>query len=543
MTLAYNQPPSPTVLNQAAAWIGWGALLAVFAGVPGAAGALRTRGASALAAALALVCAGTVAACWVWELPASLALSIGATVTAALALARIGAGSASEARTALMRALCCGLVVAGVAGALIGSVQVFWPGLPDGTWLARTPYPGRAAGNLRQPNHLAGLLMWSAVAAAAWFEREPRLRAASAALFGLFVFAIVLTASRTGAVGVLLLAVWALADRRGLARPTRLLLLAAPIFFVICWWLLSTLAPAGDASYFGGSERLHASDVSSSRFKIWSNTFELLHRYPWGGVGIGEFNRAWTLELFSQARPVAFFDHTHNIVLQLLAELGLPAGTLVVALLLYALWRAARAPSLEQRCAFVMVAMTVLHSQLEYPLWYAHFLFPTALLLGLCLAGADLPRPRTATHWPTLAAGLALAAGGLLAVADYQRVVVIYAPSQDAGPLDERIEAGRASLLFAHHADYALVTTDSDSDVADFARATHYLLDARLMIAWARAYAEAGDLDRARWIAARLREFRNEQAADFYAECDGAPNPRPFQCDPPVGRYGPGDFR
>ena len=111
------------------------------------------------------------------------------------------------------------------------------------------------------------------------------------------------------------------------------------------------------------------------------------------------------------------------------------------------------------------------------------------------------------------------------------------------------IAAGQRSWFFAHHADYAAATTaDRPADVmAAFKRAPHHLLDTRLMIAWAEALAQSGvsgDVDRARHIAARLREFHNPGADAFFAPCkDGAPAPRPFQCDPPSRLYSWRDFR
>ncbi len=56
-----------------------------------------------------------------------------------------------------------------------------------------------------------------------------------------------------------------------------------------------------------------------------------------------------------------------------------------------------------------------------------------------------------------------------------------------------------------------------------FQRAPHFLLDARLMLAWAKALDEVGETDKARFVAARLREFHNEQADEFFAPC--APPP------------------
>src|SRR5438094_756620 len=79
-----------------------------------------------------------------------------------------------------------------------------------------------------------------------------------------------------------------------------------------------------------------------------------------------------------------------------------------------------------------------------------------------------------------------------------------------------------------------------------FALASHYLLDTRLMIAWARAYAERGDLERARHLAQRLREFRNDDAEEFFAPCDEAPAKDaalPFQCAPPTRALDYRDFK
>ncbi|MFY8017889.1 MAG: polymerase, partial [Inhella sp.] len=95
------------------------------------------------------------------------------------------------------------------------------------------------------------------------------------------------------------------------------------------------------------------------------------------GVGWGEFNRAWTLTPFPD-RPVAFFDHSHNLPLQLLVELGWPLGLAVMGLLLTALaqalrlaWRAQGDEAMVRRAALMLVVVVGLHSLLEYPLWYA----------------------------------------------------------------------------------------------------------------------------------------------------------------------------
>ena len=117
---------------------------------------------------------------------------------------------------------------------------------------------------------------------------------------------------------------------------------------------------------------------------------------------------------------------------------------------------------------------------------------------------------------------------------DYHHFVLA-GHSDDAGPLPQRIAAGQRSVLFAHHADYAAATTTETPGQAmpAFAGAAHYLLDTRLMMAWARAYAERGDVNRARYLAQRLREFHHPESDEFFAACEQNTKPRPFQCESP----------
>ena len=123
-------------------------------------------------------------------------------------------------------------------------------------------------------------------------------------------------------------------------------------------------------------------------------------------------------------------------------------------------------------------------------------------------------------------AGMLLMLAAVASVADYLRVAAIYQPTHQR-PLAERIKAGQHSVLFGHHADYAAVTSGPNGDGVDpaFDQASHYLLDTRLMIAWAQALAAQGELDKARYLAARLREFRKVEAEEFFADCPAAAAP------------------
>ncbi|MBX9717097.1 MAG: polymerase, partial [Burkholderiaceae bacterium] len=127
-------------------------------------------------------------------------------------------------------------------------------------------------------------------------------------------------------------------------------------------------------------------------------------------------------------------------------------------------------------------------------------------------------------------------------------VVAIFEPGDPAPPLAERIATGQRSWLFSHHADYAAATTSGSPEqvLRAVQGAKHFLLDTRLMIAWAQALNDSGDVQRARHIAARLREFQNPASRDFFAPCDGEPPPAaplPFQCMPPSALMDDRNFR
>ncbi|NUZ04456.1 O-antigen ligase C-terminal domain-containing protein [Schlegelella sp. ID0723] len=560
--IAFNIAPSATIFNQVAALVGWGGFVLLLAlALPTRLGP-RSGAARCVVAALAILVLAALGASFGAAVPWSLSLSSGGMILAAILV--VLAGAAAERAglgDAAFRAFCIGLVAAGVGSSVVGVIQVFAPWLADGGWIAVSAFEGRATGNLRQPNHLSSLLMWATIAVV-WLGEARVLRRATAAGLGLlFVFVVFLSASRTGMLGTLVLALWGLMDRR-LSRVGRVLLLAAPLAYAVMWGGELLWAAAGHAGFGGAARASEGGELSSSRFAIWSNTLALIAAHPLWGVGFGEFNFAWTLTPFPD-RPAAYFDHTHNLPLNFVVELGVPLAIVVLTLLLRGLFGAlengvadgrdegeARVPM--QRAAFVMVLMIALHSLLEYPLWYAYFLLPASLAFGLCIERPDARDILARNHGeqptrPLVLAAMALMLAGSLTLLDYMRVAAIFTPPANAGPLQQRIEAGRHSVLFGHHADYAAATGSEDppAPLSAFVRAPHYLLDARLMTAWARSYAAAGDVERARHVAARLKEFRNADPEAFFAVCDepSATGARPFQCDPPAGRLDFRDFR
>ncbi|MBT9456609.1 MAG: O-antigen ligase C-terminal domain-containing protein [Burkholderiaceae bacterium] len=538
--------PSATVLNQVAAIAAWAAFALVLTFMHGRRD-FSFAGARPVLGALGLLMAAALGSVMLTRLPPSLALASMGLLLAAGVLLLVGVAVSEAGQTeSLMTSLCLGWLVLGVLLCLVCCVQVFVPAWADGDWIARSSLPGRAIGNMRQPNHVASLLLWSCVSLI-WLHEAGRLpKAWVVALLGMFVLAVVLTASRMGMLGIFMLCAWGFLDRK-LARFSQLVLRSTPLMLAVFWVLLSLWSQTGEHA-FGAAARLTEGASSSSRGLIWANAWELVSLYPITGVGWGEFNLALSMTPISQ-RTSAFFDHTHNLPLQLLVELGFPLALTILGLLGWGLSSAVRSIrrtngslATALRCAGMMIVFVGLHSLLEYPLWYAYFLLPTALLLGLCIGSKANQAGGFASKWRLPISTLRLASAWVLVVGvatfvDYLRVVAIYTPSYVS--LKERIERGQDAWLFGTLADYAYAAHFplTKEALAAIKRTSHVVVDGRLMMLWASTLHATGDDERARYVAQRLREFRNPISDEWFAQCDlpvPVGQPKPFQCTPPT---------
>ena len=557
--LAYNRTPSATQLNELLCVLGWGMCMLATNRMPPA--GARRGAVTVLALALGVICVAIIGSWTVGSLPTSLALPPMLLLVTACFVAALGARIAQGGDQDDLQAFApfaFGVVGVGVFSALIAVIQVYFPKLTDGMLIAQSGLPGRAVGNLRQPNHLASLLVWSAIALVPLVEWRRVPRWLGGLLLLLIMWAVFLSGSRTGLYGGCgVLVLWGLADSR-LARSTRVALASTAVFASLPWLIahLSFLPHAVGAS-------TRASDGDSSHFAIWKNVVVMIQQQPWRGVGWGEFNFAWTLTPFPH-RPTAFFDHTHDLPLQLVVELGIPLALLVLGLMVWALvqgliraWSTQGAEGHGARAAWVMVAMIGIHSLDEYPLWYAYFLLPAAWAWGFTLGSGPAPKPVVETplsgvvggrpvdpgkliRLSSEGAGLRWFGGAMVVVAllstwDYWRVSTIFLDDAGLPPLAERITAGQTSPFFAHHADYADATTADPPSRALGAleRSTHSLLDSRLMMAWANALSESGQTERATYLVARLKEFDKTDTEEFFAPCaDATVAVKPFQCQP-----------
>ena len=360
----------------------------------------------------------------------------------------------------------CALLVAGLASSAIGLLQYFDAAAALEPWV-RQGAPGEAYANLRQRNQFATLtniglaaLVWGAVrlravadpmphagrATIAGLARAAWVGAACGAAAALLAVGNAASSSRTGLVQLLML--FALAGLwGGWRRPeVRRLLWVAALAYVLAAASLPWLAGL-DASNTGILARLHEGGAAcSSRLTLWRNVLYLIVQKPWFGWGWAELDFAHFTTLYPGARFCEILDNAHNLPLHLAVELGVPIALLACGTGLWLAWRAKpwREGDATRQMAWSVLALIMLHSLLEYPLWYGPFQMAFGLCIGLLgwpPKAADWPanpaaRETSASNMPLASVLYALLAINLIvfliyAAWDYRRVSQIYLPLQE----------------------------------------------------------------------------------------------------------------
>jgi hypothetical protein len=203
-----------------------------------------------------------------------------------------------------------------------------------------------------------------------------------------------------------------------------------------------------------------------SRLILWHNVLTLVAERPWRGWGWGELSFAHYMHstLYPGARFVEILDNAHNLPLHLAVELGIPAAVLICGGFL---WLVVTSRLWLERDPFRLMAwgllgVVVLHSLVEYPLWYG----PFQMVFGLCLGVLWPARRSTASAPGRWASALPRAAAGVLVAIvgyaswDYIRVSQIYLPREERLPAyeDDTLRRLEGSWLFANQVSFAKLT-------------------------------------------------------------------------------------
>jgi len=289
---------------------------------------------------------------------------------------------------ALAMTLAACMVVGAELNAASGIIQHFGWHTPLDHWITRR-IASQTYGNLAQPNHFADQLALGIVSLAGLYASGRLTSRPTIMLVLPLLFTLTLSGSRSGGLYLLWLAgsAWWWQKRQPELRPLWYFGLWLLIGFAAMHGLikLPLFQGTGDASSSWG--RLYQeSGGNSIRLFLWQEALHIWAEHPWLGTGFGQFGWQHFLLGPEWRNPVitGYYNNAHNLLFQLGAEFGLAGVLLLLSTLLAWLLRSRQEPrTLWHWWGYSMLAVLLIHSLLEYPLWYSYFLGIAALLLGM----------------------------------------------------------------------------------------------------------------------------------------------------------------
>lgn len=157
------------------------------------------------------------------------------------------------------------------------------------------------------------------------------------------------------------------------------------------------------------------------RLPYWLSMLDAIGREPLWGYGWQQVGAAQQRVALDHLGMGILFEHSHNLILDLLLWNGVPIGGLMAAVLAWWFIAHIRTCS-DARVVWLMAAVggVFLHGMLEFPLEYAYFLIPVGLAMGAIdglspQGGASLRVPR----WVALSFTALLGAAFIGVATDY----------------------------------------------------------------------------------------------------------------------------
>jgi len=362
-----------------------------------------------------------------WDAVLPIAYLLSATIAILLG-ATIGAqpqGSQGLCKSLAWAHLFAGLVSVGLATLqLVGKEAMLRPFvMPMPHDAAIRPYA-----NTGQPNQLA-LLFCFAVASVWWLYQIDKLRSSIAVGMALLLlWGLTLTQSRIGWIIVPLFALcaWFWRGNAGFKKIPLPLMVTLVISYFCGVTALPSLANLLGAETASAAEHVSTGSV---RLVFLQQALEISLSHPWFGAGWYEFGPQ-QLQIGADFAPSNYVQHAHNIVMNFAAELGWFVTIAVFAALGYWCYRCClrtgqqKTISREVGFATLFLFAVLVHSLVEFPLWYAYVLVPMAFLLGMVhqerIGATTIQVPRGYL----LGLFLLMASGLVGGATDYRRVVL-----------------------------------------------------------------------------------------------------------------------
>lgn len=293
------------------------------------------------------------------------------------------------------------LLIGGVLSSMVGLVQHF--DASGKLAFLVDQKAGSAFGNIGQRNHFATQITLASFALIYLHAIERVNRAVAIVLLALLSLMLTASSSRAALIYIVAGIFLTLISYRAIRAPIHRRLLQGVVLLLVLFlvfqfflpllndWLKLLLAAMGfDINGLNTLVMLQrdAAGGIDLRLSEWHKAWRMFMESPLWGIGIG--NYGWysfnyqALPEFSAVPEGVLFNHSHNLIMQVLAELGILGFLLLLPMAVT--WIKQMLPEWKNPSSWLILSLLIvllLHSSVEYPLWYSYFLGIAAILLGL----------------------------------------------------------------------------------------------------------------------------------------------------------------
>lgn len=261
--------------------------------------------------------------------------------------------------------------------------------------------PNIVEGQLGQRNHFGHYLMWG-VLAIGWLWAQKRLMGIVAVGLLLNLATVMsFTGSRTIFAYVLGLALvlplWRIWAGKSSQRTVVILTTAGVLVLAAQFVVEPIIQLFGQTDGMeSAAERLNNNTFGGSgRNYEWKKAWQIFLSAPLWGYGWGSYAyQGFILDAYPTGfRPYetnVLFTHSHNSFLNMLAEMGAVGSVLIFGGMVYVFSGCLKRRNAASLLLMSWALVSLLHSVVEYPLWYTYFLSVFALFLCLLPEKSDI---------------------------------------------------------------------------------------------------------------------------------------------------------
>ena len=319
------------------------------------------------------------------------------------------------------------LAVAVAAPLSVGLQLCQWLSVTEGclcgaSWASPVGTDFRKAANLGQPNQLSTLLL-VAIVAFTWAWVRQTLSGSVVVFVTFFILiGLALTESRTGVLAISVMFLFAWYWRR--LWPSRRAPYVATLLYIFFLSMFLAQSHVTQWLQLGDTSSLIVRVKNESRLEIWALFLSAAAERPWLGYGWNQSAIAQVLfandGTASTGSNVVATSYAHNLFIDLLLWLGIPIGISVSLALVGWLVQCIRhvRENLDALLVLCVVAMGV-HAMLELPLYYAYFLLPLGLVIGMLGVRLNISAAFATSLRPVVCIWIVCSALYLAVVRDY----------------------------------------------------------------------------------------------------------------------------